>query len=407
MFNNLTLRNRIFAITSLLILFSFALIWVFVRPKYKAQIIQERSTIVAQLQEYSLQETEISLRNWLNATNYVAEEIIQRPDQVESLIRRTIGLTPRLMRINLIETSSQEAVDVNRSIYDWVEYPESFNDWGNATIDPRINIQWMADSTQSIDFFVTQRPIQVSNNILILTLYFDAKNLTRNLTELPFDGEYKVNVINPNGESVFGNAELNFEKPVLSASGSQNQELMKIPGENWYAISSNFQTLPYRHVIGIDESVILEPVQKLIIFTLTTGAGILGIMLLFSLYVSMRINKPIASLIGDVESMSELDFEHPIERPGLPEFGLMQETLENIRITLNRYQKLNVEKIIIEEWKNRYMMTYSEDLIGILDSDRKFNFTNNHFTTFLENTQVGSKTGYTGRFTKASIHKED
>ncbi len=390
MLNQLTLRNRIFIISSVLIIFSFALIWIFVRPKYKEQIISERSTIVAQLQEYSLQETEYTIRNWLNTSNYVAEEIIQSPAEVESLIRRTIGLTPRLMRVLLTETSSGEEIDVNRSVYNWVSYPEEFGEWDNSKLDPRINVVWIPDSTQSIDFFVTQRPVQVGENILLLSLFFDAKKLSENLSSLPLDGSYRVNVVRSNGVSVFGDPLLKDNRSLLNQSLSETQ-IIDFEGKNWYSYSAEFQSIQLVHIIGIDEAVILEPVRNLVFYTLATGAGILLLMLVFSHYISIRINKPIAELINEVESMSKLDFETPIHKPALPEFGLMQETLENIRITLRRYQKLNVEKIIIEEWKNRYMMTYSEDLIGILDQDRKFTFTNNHLVTFLENLELNPK----------------
>jgi len=69
----------------------------------------------------------------------------------------------------------------------------------------------------------------------------------------------------------------------------------------------------------------------------------------------------------------------------------MHDTLENIRATLSRYQKLNVEKIILEEWKNKYMVTYSEDLIGIIDEDGSFSFLNNQFISFLEDLELNPK----------------
>jgi signal transduction histidine kinase len=50
-----------------------------------------------------------------------------------------------------------------------------------------------------------------------------------------------------------------------------------------------------------------------------------------------------------------------------------------MRQTLDRYQKLNVEKIIFEEWKNKLLMTYSEDLIGIAGGDDRFTFQNKRF----------------------------
>src|SRR5690606_9025697 len=108
MYRNLTLRNRIFTITSLLIFFAFLLIWVFVRPKYREAIINERTTIVSQLQEYSLRRTDQRIRDWLNATNFLGEDIITNPGDIESIARRAINYTPGLMRITIAEPGSDE-----------------------------------------------------------------------------------------------------------------------------------------------------------------------------------------------------------------------------------------------------------------------------------------------------------
>jgi two-component system sensor histidine kinase ResE len=126
-------------------------------------------------------------------------------------------------------------------------------------------------------------------------------------------------------------------------------------------------------------------------FSFYTAIIVLLLMFGFSWYVSLRVNKPIKLLLEDVEYLGNLDFDHRIKQVSLPEFQPMHDTLENIRATLSRYQKLNVEKIILEEWKNKYMVTYSEDLIGIIDEDGTFNFLNNQFIAFLEDLELNPK----------------
>lgn len=409
MFDRLTLRNRIFTFTFALIVITIAAIWIFIRPSYKRAIVDERSKIVAQLQEYSLNKSEIHIRNWLNATNYISEEIARDPEAVSSLLRRSVGLTPGLMRIIIGEAASSDKVVVNKSTLDWVQYPENIKDWTPSTSDPRISISWFSDKEQNLYFFATQRPIQLGNEIFSIVFFFDATDIATELIRLSnVEETYQVGVINHMGSDITLNSEFSFDDETYSTNNLSRQAIQDIDGDSWYIFNSAFETIPFWHSVGIRESDVLQPVTNLIIFSLISGASILLVMLGFSHYISFRINHPIAALIEDVEHMSNLDFDRTIHEPSLPEFGLMRETLENIRITLRRYQKINVEKIIIEEWKNKYMMTYSEDLIGIIDQNRKFRFLNNHFTGFLEILKLNPKEiTLEDLFSHKSLHKEE
>ena len=91
MYKDLTLRNRIFFISTALVVIAFILMWVFIRPEYKKAIINERTTIVSQLQEYSLQRADETIRDWLNSTSFLAEDVIQDPGSLNGIARRAIN----------------------------------------------------------------------------------------------------------------------------------------------------------------------------------------------------------------------------------------------------------------------------------------------------------------------------
>lgn len=393
MYKNLTLRNRIFLITSFLILLAFSLILLFVRPKYKDAIINERTTIVSQLQEYSLRSADENIRDWLNASSLLGEEIITSPGETESIVQKAINYTPGLVRITLSETGSDEMLDFTRTIYEGVEFPDDITNWKPSRIDERINISWLPAQENEVDLFIAQRTIQIDsfspqgspvNLVFTLNMYFDAKRLTYELTEIPLgDGSYRTNIVGDLGNHIIETDFLFPSELYGDASFSEKKE-MKINGEDWFVMSSRFESIPFWHFIAVDDDFILEPVNRLVLFSLIAGLSILTLMVFFSWYVSLRMNKPIEQILEDIEHISNLEFDHGIRSVELPEFGVMRETLENIRLTLLRYQKINVEKIILEEWKNRYMMTYSEDLLGIIDSNGKFRFTNNHLVQFIE-----------------------
>lgn len=393
MYKKLTLRNRIFLITSCLILLAYALILLFVRPRYREAIINERTTIVSQLQEYSLRRTDETIRNWLNATTLLAENVQTEPGDIQSIARKAINYTPGLVRITLSEPGSDEMVDFTRTIYEGTQFPTVVDEWYESRIDQRINVSWLPDTSDTIDIFIAQRTIQIESFdangspielLFTLNMFFNAKTLTTELTDIPLgDGVYKANIVGNFGTHIIQD-DFEFPPDLIGEASYSAKKEVDLNGAKWFLMSSRFETIPFWHLIAVEDSFILEPVRNLVMFSLFTGLGILSLMIFFSWYVSVRMNKPIEQILLDVEHISNLDFEQRIREVDLPEFGIMRETLENIRVTLLRYQKINVEKIILEEWKNRYMMTYSEDFIGILDNDGKFRFANNHFVGFIE-----------------------
>ena len=391
MLTKLTLRNRIFLFSSLLIFLAFALMWIFVRPQYKEAIINERTTIVSQLQEYSLKRSDQIIRNWLNSVNYMAEEISRTPEQTESIVTKTINLTPGLMRIRIAEQSSTEAFDVRRSIYDEVDFSNIKYRWFQSRLDPQIVVSWSPDTLQNAHFFVAERMIQISGSIFQVDMFFDASSITNELINIPLGGRYVANIVSGEGDNIVPEQPFNFPSYLVGDASYSDQSLVTLNDDEWFIMTSRFQTTPFWHVIAVDDSFVLQPVYDLVNYSLITGGVILFILFCFSWYVSIHVNKPINQIIEDVEYLSALKFDHQIKPVTLPEFELVQETLENIRLTLQRYQKINVEKIILEESKNRYMMTYSEDLIGILDQNEDFSFLNNNFQSFLESLSLDPK----------------
>ncbi|MEO1022541.1 MAG: HAMP domain-containing sensor histidine kinase [Bacteroidota bacterium] len=408
MVQKLTLQQRIFLISSLLVVVAFAMVWIFVRPGYKEAIINERTTVVSQLQEYSLKRADKQIRDWLNATNYLAEGIVEKPAEVQSLVQRGINLTPGLMKIELTDIQSNETLEMERSIYSDVNYQLEGIQWIPALQDERIYVSWVPSEQTDVDFFLTQRTIQVGENVFSLVLFFNVRTILTELIQIPLgDGQYEASIVFEDGTNLLPSTSISFPSTLVGDASFVDTEPIELNGDQWFAMSTRFQTIPFWHLIAVEESFILKPVNDLVLFTSLSSASILLLMLLFSFYVSFRINKPVASLIGDVEVMSNLEFDKPVAPIALPEFGLMRDTLEHIRTTLQRYQKLNVEKIILEEWKNRYMMTYSEDFIGILDGSGTFSFVNNNLRQFFEQLKLNPNQTVLDDFLSSSpIHLE-
>ena len=393
MYKNLTLRNRIFLTSTTLVVIAFILMWTCIRPEYKKVIINERTTIVSQLQEYSLQRVDKTIRDWLNSVSLLADDITQNLTSLENIARKAIDYTPGLVKVSIAEIGTTQSVAFSRSAFEHLSFPTTISTQYESSIEPKTFIAWEIDKAQDFNFFIVQRKIQIEvvneNNaynpiLLTLTMYFDANNIVNELLHIPLGGEYVANMITESGQNIFPNTTIPVTGELINNISFSTHATIKWNESNWFILSSKFQTIPFWHIIVVNNNFILQPIKNLVLVSSLAASGILALMLMFTFYVSYRVNKPIEHILFDIDHISNLDFDQSIREVDLPEFKNMRETLENIRITLRRYQKINVEKIILEEWKNRYMMTYSEDLIGILDNSGKFRFVNNNFIEFIE-----------------------
>lgn len=391
MFKKLTLRDRIFLISSILILVAVSLIGLFIKPRYEQTVVKERTTIVSQLQEYTLRQTDTTIRNWLNSTVRLSEELAISPQIAPELANKAINYTPGLMRVLISDSETDDEIDLTRSMYSTLTFPSDEADWATSRLDATITVSWIKDDSQNVDFFIAEKAFQIGESVFRLRLFFNSQTLNNNLLDIPLSGEYFSTIVGPNAKSIYQNSDFDFPADLIGETSFSKQRIITVNNKNWYVLSSRFETVPYWHLIAVNEAYILAPVNQLLTFSYITAAIILLLMLGFSWYVSLRVNKPIKLLLEDVDYLSKLNFDHRIKEVPLPEFQPMHDTLEHIRTTLQRYQKLNVEKIILEEWKNRYMVTYSEDFIGIIGEEGTFNFINNQLLQFLKDLKLNPK----------------
>lgn len=384
MLKRFTLQQRIFIFTLAIIIASQLLLWLAVRPLYRDALLKERSTVISQQQEYALSSADHTLHNWMNVTNYVAQQISKHPAQTQTILKNSIGLNHQLMRVTIQSDSSDEYLDVKRSSKKSLDFAVQHTNWITSSIDPTIRVNWPADSTNSTNMLITQKLFQIAGEPYRINLYFDGSELYKNLFQIPLRNTHFESLIKKDGSYFAGNNHLNVPPSIFGKGPYSQEHLIQEDKQTWFVTTSSLQTLPLWHITGVDQNVILNPLHRILIYSLYVSAGILLLMAGVSWYISRKLQQPITQLIQDVEHMNDLDFEHPVRNPELPEFNLMRDTLEQIRLSLLRYQKINVEKIILEEWKNKYLMTYSEDLIGITDEDESFTFVNNHLSEFFD-----------------------
>ena len=202
------------------------------------------------------------------------------------------------------------------------------------------------------------------------------------LANLPLGEKFSVSIHSVSAAIIQNQSSF---RPVEKQSSGEQMSLMQSvrQGEQtWRVLSSAFHTAQLWMIVAIPEKTILKPVNDLLLYSTSLIVSLALIILLVGWVLSRQISRPIARLVKDVQQLSNLDFSQKIQIPAMKDLRGMGETIELMRQVLERYQRLNVEKIILEEWKNKLFMTHSDDMIGITDGTGSFIFRNSKLEEF-------------------------
>jgi signal transduction histidine kinase/HAMP domain-containing protein len=378
--SRLSLRTRFFLLSSLLLFVSLVVVYAFVRPQYDQALLAERTTIVSEQQRYAIQAADRELSTWFSIAKYLATMFSTRPEQFETALRDQIGTHPNLIRISVLSLQTGDELEAQNSNFPNRDYPIAESDWQASLIDSSISVAFCrADSAETVC------AVRLNTSLLekpyLLTCLFDASQLFRTLLSLPLSEETELALfLNRAPMPTLLASTSNFKLvSELSLSSLSESRLITHEGKAYLLMASPFQTVAMHFVTLIPQKVILEPANRLMIFSLSFIGTVLVIMFVVGWVASAQVTKPVQELVDSVKPMQSLDFSKPVPPSSLPELRTLSLTIDSMRQTLDRYQKLNVEKIIFEEWKNKLLMTYSEDLIGIAGGDDRFTFQNKRF----------------------------
>ncbi len=378
--SRLSLRARFFLLVSLLLCVSLVVVYVFVRPQYDQALLAERTTIVSEQHRYAIQAADRELTTWFSIAKYLATMFSTRPAQFETALRDQIGTHPDLVRISVLSLQTGDELEAQNSNFPNRNYPISDSAWQASLIDSSISVAFhRADSAETVC------AVRLNTSLLekpyLLTCFFDASQLFQTLLSLPLSEKTQLALfLNRAPMPTLLASTSNFKLvSELSLSSLSESRLITHEGNAYLLMASPFQTVAMHFVTLIPRAVILEPANRLMVFSLSFIGVVLAILFIVGWVASAQVTKPVQELVDSVKPMQSLDFSQPVPLSSLPELRLLSETIDSMRKTLERYQKLNVEKIIFEEWKNKLLMTYSEDLIGIAGGDDRFTFQNKRF----------------------------
>ncbi len=374
----LSFHHRIFVLTGLAAVVSMSVLWFIIRPRYERQVVEERTTVVQQLQHFAVRSIDERLDQWITIAQYLSWNLQTRPNDAGVLIRQQIAFDTTIVQIVVSSPDLADEFTATSSARPGFVFIPQEGMWMPSTKDSTVSILWTgAEATQPYLFGV-RRSFAIGNNRFQLTLFAETKSMLHQLQQLPIGGTFAVQVGSAAG-TVFSNAEFILSGEMESRSNVNVIRDVSLNGTEWKVLSTRFSSVPMSMLIAIPSAIILQPVQALLLYSSVVVVSVTLALFVFGWFLSRQLTQPVRQLVQDVERLKTLDFTQPVSVPQLREIAAVAETVESMRTVLERYQRINVEKIIVEEWKNKFFLSHSEDGISITDGNDGFSFMNERF----------------------------
>ncbi len=385
-FSRLSFHYRIFIVVGLFVAVSFTILWLFVRPLYERQVVEERTTIVQELKHFAVRSIDEKLEQWIDISRYLAWNLQNHPSDAEVLMRQYIAFDTAIVQIIVASPELNDEYVVTSSLYSKFAFDPSKEEWMNVDSDSTIKLLWSNSNELNQQIFGVRKLFFIDRTAYLITMFTSTNNLLSQLNKLPVGGQFVVQV-GDESRFIFNNSKIIFP---LAQSSWQNLSVMQdvsVEHTKWKVFVSKLSSVPMFLLISIPMNVILQPVHDLFVYSSLAIFGVTSFVVIFGWIFSRQLSKPLSNLVRDVEHLSTLDFSQPIEIPPLQEIARVATTVESMRTVLERYQRINVEKIIFEEWKNKFFLLHSEDCICITDSSGAFTFMNERFISLKDELQ--------------------
>ncbi|ACF13990.1 integral membrane sensor signal transduction histidine kinase [Chloroherpeton thalassium ATCC 35110] len=386
-FSKFSLRNRIFLLVGSLLIGSILIIWLGVFPHYEKLVIQERMTIISEQQQYAVENADRQLSYWAGTVRYLTETLASRPEAFESTLKNEIALNPDIIKVRVLALNTNEELEAQNTNYPRLNFSLPSLEWYKLKAIDGLDIAYVPKSDSLPAIFTLKQQIEIDDTPFSLNCFFDASAFQEGVSNIPIGKGLFVRMLSP-GRNLF-ETEPTLQFPDLKNIGQVTSiKAVVHGGRKWQVLIAPFSQAPFDLLLAVPESLIAQPAKQLLFFSSMFAIGIAVLMIGVGWAASHQVTKPVMKLAAAVEPMSQLDFSQPIKKPELPELISLYEVIEAMRGSLDRYKKLNVEKLIVEEWKNRFLMTYTPDMIAIGDENGKFTFKNKRFSELLQELQL-------------------
>jgi signal transduction histidine kinase len=374
----LSLRIRLFIVLSVILAGAAAVIWLGIKPSYEDAILEERLTLITEYQQQRIRESDMQLYFWLKVSTELQMQVLKEPQSIELTFNNYVRLFPDLQGFRLTEVLSNEFVEMRTSVVDEIPNYDTLERHKFFISEAQfLSAGWTESRRQ---FFITQE-FDYQGNRYRLTSLFDSRRIIETMTQNVLREDAFTLIWLPDGSNL-GSVIRELPKPEQLSITSYNRVIHD--GRRYLAVSTTFMSIPVMHSIYIDISILQNQVSALfsqslimlIIAFMALGAG--GHLLI------SRVQRPINNFLEDVAPFANYNFDRPFRIADLPELASVTERMETIREKLLHYKRINVEQVIVQEQRNRMLMTYATEMVGQYDENGKMFFINEQFADLIE-----------------------
>jgi len=368
-FSTLSLGNRVFLLVGSLLTVSIILIWGVIFPQYQQAVLEERLTIIAEQQNYAIR--------------FISNALLTRPNEFDEILKNEISLNPEIIKVQVLDLITNEEIQAQNTNYSNLSIKTLCLFSEKLPANGSIKIAFQPKSDSLPPFFVFTQQVVVKDAICSVVCFFDASSFKQSLLEIPI-GEGIIVKVKNKRKVLFENTSAGSLPEFQNTQSVTTIKQFDFNDKSWHVLISPVVQTPYEMILAVPESLILNPARHLLLYSTTFMLGVLILMTGIGWVISKQVTKPVQKLTNAVDAISRLDFSTSIEKPKLPELIPLYNIIEAMRLSLDRYNKLNVEKLIVEEWKNRILMTYTPYMIGWGDENGKFVFKNKRLEELLQ-----------------------
>ena len=362
------------------------------RPVYESAIIEERIGLISEYQHQRIREAENYTEYWLLSVKEMRDQIRENPQNLEPMVHTHMRLFRDLTAIHILEKETGEYFEIRTADADDIPSFESLMDISIPVPDfPEIEVAWLPESHQFLilsEFTITGEPY-------LLTAQFQSLNLEEILLQNVL-GEGSFSTIWFIDGSVIGADDRDLPN-VLFQQITSVRELL-IDDTPHLLVTSPVRSIPILHATYTDLSLIRHPVKQIFIRNLGLLAGAFLLLAMGGFYLANRVRQPVQQFIEDVEPFANYDFSRFFRDSPLPELAGITDKMEEIRKKLAHYQRINVDKIILQEQRNRLLMTYAVEMVAIYDENDRFTFVNKKLSGLFDQLLPGGQPMTLGDF---------
>ncbi len=366
----MSIRSRLLLYLVVVLIGASSIIWLYIRPVYEDAIIEERITLISEYQQQRIREAESFTGYWLLSLKELRDQIRDDPQNLETMAQNHIRLFPDLTSIHITELSTGEFFEIRTSYANDIPPTDLIKDISLPVPDlPEIQVSWLPHSKQ---FFLISE-FDIGDEPYLIIAQYQSMNLEGILLQNVL-GEDSFSTIWFMDGTVVGAEDRNLPN-VLFQHMTSVRELM-IGDVPHLLVTSPVRSLPVVHATYADLDLVKHPVNQLFIQNLGLLAVAFLVLAMGGVFLANRVRQPVQQFIEDVEPFSNYDFSRFFRDSPLPELAGITDKMEEIRKKLAHYQRINVDRIILQEQRNRLLMTYVVEMVAIYDENDRFTFVN-------------------------------